>query len=283
MAARLQLFAPNVGRFDLDLRRFARRGFNFEPAFRLQLKAMRRILADKFGGEGTDNSGAVRWAPLAPETIRRRQFPGKPILEQTGRLKRSFQRDGADGYSRVNRHGWLLASRVEYALVHQTGNRAGNLPARRMIDPPPGRVTGDWRDLALNRSAARDRLCAPRRLGPQGAPETTGPADLAATNGGRLVNSSHEQLVENVRNLLARRGGERYFHVSIQRHHQLRDSGSRRRRVHGGRSRGGAESGDARLGMGSTRDPGRAANPRERKRNVSVGGPGRTLGLRWDP
>jgi len=67
------------------------------------------------------------WAPLADSTVQRRGS-AHPILEHSGRMKRSLTRRG--GESRIRIQGDLLSigSKVPYAAFHQTGTR--RMPAR---------------------------------------------------------------------------------------------------------------------------------------------------------
>jgi len=85
---------------------------------RLVSEVLIPYLVRQFGSEGRE--GERKWAELAPTTLRRRLYLGKPILQQTGMLQMSFI-GGPDHIEEIEakRMKWGSASR--YALFHQSG------------------------------------------------------------------------------------------------------------------------------------------------------------------
>lgn len=78
------------------------------------------------------------YAPLSPRyrAWKARRYPGRPILVVTGRTVRSMtDKSSRDFFSRVKARGRTLVFGSKYKLagIHQTGNRAGNLPARPLF------------------------------------------------------------------------------------------------------------------------------------------------------
>jgi hypothetical protein len=67
------------------------------------------------GGEGQR-----QWAELAPTTLKRRLYPLKPILQQTGMLQMSFV-GGPDHVEEVEPKRMKWGSQLPYAIFHQTG------------------------------------------------------------------------------------------------------------------------------------------------------------------
>lgn len=73
-----------------------------------------------------------RWQQLAPSTLyeKSRKYPGKGILERTGKLRKSFE-------YRTRKESVILFNRTEYFPYHQLGSPSTNLPKRVMM-----KVTG---------------------------------------------------------------------------------------------------------------------------------------------
>jgi len=89
-------------------------------------KVWRRLISEvlmpfvvrQFGSQGGE--GRRQWAELAPTTLRRRLYPGKPILQQTGMLQMSFI-GGPDHIEEIDAKRMKWGSQSPYALFHQTG------------------------------------------------------------------------------------------------------------------------------------------------------------------
>lgn len=101
-------------------------------------KYMLRIfkLAFKKQADPTTNR---RWAPLSPMTLRRREFKGRPILTQTGKLRRSLDYKVIPVRGRVNA---LIGTQYPTSIVHQLGknpniSKIGN--QRILYRPIPAR------------------------------------------------------------------------------------------------------------------------------------------------
>ena len=78
------------------------------------------------------------YAPLTPRYRARKagRYPNRPTLVITGRTVRSMtDKSSRDFFSKVSRRGRTLVFGSKYKLagIHQTGNRARNLPARPLF------------------------------------------------------------------------------------------------------------------------------------------------------
>lgn len=76
-----------------------------------------------------------RFAPLSARYARTKAslFPGQPILVATGRLRASFAQFTRDSIAVIGRDRLVYGTRVPYAMEHQFGVPARNLPARPPI------------------------------------------------------------------------------------------------------------------------------------------------------
>lgn len=119
---------------DRTLTRFADNIKDARPVWDKLAGRFARLERRQFAGEGTFSGG---WAPLSPAYAawKARHYPGKPILERTGELKRDLtERPLA---IEVLEPGFLLLGTArEYGEFHQRG--AGDLPQRRPIEFPEG-------------------------------------------------------------------------------------------------------------------------------------------------
>jgi len=105
---------------------------------RQNAKYMLRIFKLAFKKQA-DPSTNRRWEPLSPMTLRRREFKGRPILTQTGKLRRSLDYKVIPVRGRVNA---LIGTQHPPALVHQLGknpniSKIGN--QRILYRPIPAR------------------------------------------------------------------------------------------------------------------------------------------------
>ena len=81
-------------------------------------------LRDIFSQEGPG------WAPLTESTLRSREFPGLPILEQTGNLKASVL---DNPIIQITQDELLYGTNNPYAPFHEHGTR--RMPARPFLQP----------------------------------------------------------------------------------------------------------------------------------------------------
>jgi hypothetical protein len=85
---------------------------------RLISEVLMPFVVRQFRSQGGE--GRRQWAELAPTTLKRRLYPGKPILQQTGMLQLSFI-GGPDHVEEVEPKRMKWGSASPYALFHQTG------------------------------------------------------------------------------------------------------------------------------------------------------------------
>lgn len=98
---------------------------NFDPQTMLRAIGLRSVkwITDNFEQQGGLSVGG--WVPLKEETLARRRSGGGLILQDTGRLKGSFEQlELTNSYV-------VIGSRLVYAATHQYGR--GVIPARPML------------------------------------------------------------------------------------------------------------------------------------------------------
>lgn len=103
------------------------------PAWEVILASFIRAERKQFRSQGA--YGSAGWVPLSPRYAawKALHFPGKPILERTGRLLRSLTQQPL-GIEVMQPHRLLMGSNVKYGEFHQAGS--GHLPRRRPIELP---------------------------------------------------------------------------------------------------------------------------------------------------
>lgn len=116
---------------------------DFRPMWKPATDLIRAHHGRTFDSEGLATGGGVRkrWAPLRPATLRARRFKGKPILQQTGDLKRAMTTGGAGSRTQKTKKTLEVGTRgavSTYARYHQMGTP-------RMVARPPLQFDADIR------------------------------------------------------------------------------------------------------------------------------------------
>ena len=104
---------------------FAAAARDFSPVFEAYARYMERSIDRNFAAEGRPD----RWAGLQPATIVQRiqlGFGAGPILQRTGRLKRSFRFTWGP-------RSFRISNLAHYFPHHQFGAPRANIPQRAMI------------------------------------------------------------------------------------------------------------------------------------------------------
>lgn len=117
---------------DRGISRFEEGISDYRPVWDLIYDDFLAEVKAQFESEGAHGGG--RWAPLSERYARWKQkhYPGKPILERTGDLKKSLTERGAPGaVFRSEPRALTMGTDVPYAIYHQTGTR--KMPARQEI------------------------------------------------------------------------------------------------------------------------------------------------------
>lgn len=101
---------------------------NMRPANLAAITEIRKWVDNNFQKEGRlHENGKLAWKPLSKFTLEKRRKGkknGTKILQDTGRLKNSFE------LSATNKQGTLL-NRVNYAVKHEKG--FGRIPQRKIF------------------------------------------------------------------------------------------------------------------------------------------------------
>lgn len=109
-------------------RQLRRLGRDLNPRAMLKVIGFRLVREIDKGFRSEKQPGGKRWKPLAPSTLARRRGTSAKILQDTGRLKRSFQQGQP---IRLSTREVLIGSNVDYADIHQEGQ--DHIPARPML------------------------------------------------------------------------------------------------------------------------------------------------------
>lgn len=118
---------------------------DMRPVFKDSLMPLfYRFEREAFDSEGA-SSGSGQWAELSPRyaRLKARTYPGRPILEATGSLRRSLTTATGRG-ARVflTEQEVSIGTEIPYAGYHQTGTR--RMPAR----PPVALTTAQEAEIA---------------------------------------------------------------------------------------------------------------------------------------
>lgn len=116
-----------------SISRFSENVKDLRPAFWNITKLFWNIEKQQFDTEGGHGSGG--WQALSPkyEEWKARNYPGKPILQRSGRLMQSLTGQTGDTVKQMEPLLLRLGTSVEYAIYHQQGTSRG-LPKRKPIE-----------------------------------------------------------------------------------------------------------------------------------------------------
>jgi phage gpG-like protein len=130
MAVRMSFEFYGDVQLDRTLARFVNALEDARPAWEALADRFARTEARQFRTEGGFSGG---WAPLSQEYAawKGRHYPGKPILEREGDLKRSLTRRPF-GVEVIEPGFMLVGSDVEYGRWHQQGT--DRMPRRRPVE-----------------------------------------------------------------------------------------------------------------------------------------------------
>jgi phage gpG-like protein len=103
-------------------------------AFEAIADHQKKIWQKQFAQEGRYTGAA--WSPLSPPYARwkAKNYPGKPILQRTGKLMESMTQRPF-GIDEITDKSMTIGTDVPYAQYHQRGTE--HMPARPLIGPPP--------------------------------------------------------------------------------------------------------------------------------------------------
>ena len=107
---------------------------NFELPFGKMADEFFESMANVFSSEGAFEERS-RWQDLSPAYARwkARHFPGRKILERTGRMKRSLTvKGGPDNVLEITPSTLSVGTVVPYAIHHQKGTSI--MPMRKVIE-----------------------------------------------------------------------------------------------------------------------------------------------------
>ena len=140
MPISINIKVSGIQRTIRGLDRIQSRLSNFTPFWRsVAIPIVKDKLRDIFLQEGPG------WAPLADSTLRSREYPGLPILQQTGDLMRSVI---DHPILEVSRKQLLYGTSNPYAQYHEEGT--SRMPARPFLGPVMDDIMPEIRKRFIN-------------------------------------------------------------------------------------------------------------------------------------
>lgn len=129
---RLQVEIENETQFDRTFTRFTEQLRDLRDLWPGVIPELRDIAREQFAGEGVGPAG--NWPALSPKYAawKAQRFPGKPILQRTGRLIESLTGNTADSIVEARPDYLDFGTRVPYGRYHHKG--AGRLKRRKVFD-----------------------------------------------------------------------------------------------------------------------------------------------------
>ncbi len=116
--------------FETSIARF----LNLTIPFNKMAEDFYQSMTGVFAAEGAFEE-RPRWQDLSPAYAlwKSRNYPGRKILERTGRLKKSLtNRGGSDSVLNITPKSLSVGTKVPYAILHQKGTN--RLPMRKIIE-----------------------------------------------------------------------------------------------------------------------------------------------------
>ena len=132
MAVRIRLEFFGDVQLDRTLARVSAAASDLTPAWEVLAERFGRLERRQFAGEGAFSGG---WAPLSEDYREWKElhYPGKPILEREGDLKRSLT-VRPFGVEVITPERIVVGSDVDYGEWHQHGT--DRMPRRRPVEFP---------------------------------------------------------------------------------------------------------------------------------------------------
>jgi len=133
MAFRFTFEVAGERQIDRTLLRFAENIDDARPVWEVLAQRFARAESRQFASEGAYGSGG--WPALSPDYAawKSHHYPGKPILERTGALKRDLTQRPF-GVEVLEPGSMAVGTDISYAAYHQAGG--GRLPRRRPVELP---------------------------------------------------------------------------------------------------------------------------------------------------
>jgi len=133
MAFRFTFEVAGERQIDRTLARFAENIGDARPVWEVLAERFAKAEARQFASQGT--YGGNKWRALSPgyAAWKSHHYPGKPILELTGALKRDLTQRPF-GVEVLEPGSMAVGTDIEYAAYHQAGGE--HLPRRRPVELP---------------------------------------------------------------------------------------------------------------------------------------------------
>lgn len=133
MALRFTLQVEGEAQIDRALTRFADHVSDLRPAWPAVVQVIRSHATKQFATEGSYGPGGG-WKALSPKYAKRKakKWPGRPILEASGQMKRSLVGHTTDSILNYQPLSFGYGTKRGYASYHQKGTP--RMPQRKIID-----------------------------------------------------------------------------------------------------------------------------------------------------
>jgi len=116
------------------LSRFGSSFKNIKPLLRDIAKDFKSIEAKQFKSQGSYGSGGWERLSFSYAKWKSKNYPGKPILQRSGRLMSSLTGFGSDYIERMTNSNIELGTMTPYAIYHQSVMPRTKLPRRPVIE-----------------------------------------------------------------------------------------------------------------------------------------------------
>ena len=143
---------PDAKDIDMAFSKWARLIDDFGPVFQDVVKLFRKHEARQFTSEGKATGG--KWTALSPAyaTWKKKNFPGRPILQRSGALLNALARGGSGSITRIGKTEMVVgldsSTRIgKYGAAHSRGAPSRNLPSRPPVRWDPTVHTKDLKKV----------------------------------------------------------------------------------------------------------------------------------------
>ena len=130
---------PDARDIEMAFSKWARLIDDFGPVFQDVVKLFRKHEARQFSTEGKATGG--KWTALSPAyaTWKKKNFPGRPILQRSGALLNALARGGPGSITKIGKAEMVIGldSSTRIGKYGEAHSRGVNKPGRPYLPPRP--------------------------------------------------------------------------------------------------------------------------------------------------
>lgn len=129
---RIVFSIDNEALFDRTFTRFTEQLRDLRDIWPSYVTALRQIMREQYAGQGVGVTG--QWAALSPRYAewKAKKYPGKPILQATGRTVASLTGNTKDSIATATPDELLFGTKRRGQIWHQRGGK--QMPQRKIFD-----------------------------------------------------------------------------------------------------------------------------------------------------